>query len=525
MFWRPSYVFVQFQFHRVVVLYSQFLYTPEYLVARFDVVVVRHSVCHVFVYGHIRSIQGFLSSLLVPMKCPTLSPVTVQGSLEHEADDVNANARATAGQAHELWWDADSGILNSRARHTIKIPGGTLDKLPDTIDENATDGTGHGTEFPGDRSLNNLLDCMFGQGDVSLLLFWSASGAGLGQRAPSHRVGGDGELEDGKQERRPLGKTALRRSDLLPLVRRTSGRVVLELPIEATRGRSAALPSPDTLPLSISYRREPLAVARRKSLVGAGRRREAADEGDGRAGGKKRGHDLHDRDVSGAFEGPRGAYARGTYLTGRPLHVSSLHRVGKERPRGEASREGDRNGTFDESWSLPHGAPRTPERSVEVDDSAAGGGVGSPGSRDSKSDSCVRPSSRAEHMLPARTTVCVRIDSIDFSSGAAGMEALASPEEFVTWASFEFPEREGFGQGGGKDGVVWVWRPGRQGGAGQDVHWSPAVSARREGGRDRVPLEWSVEVRGRVRGRSPFLSIDSLSLCMRVLSFDDGATA
>lgn len=439
----------------------------------------------------------------------SFSSLVVQASLEHEADDIAAPP--TARQTHELWWDVDSGILNSRARHTIKVPGGTLDKPPDKTDENATDEAGSGTEVPGDRPLNNLLDCMFGRGDVNLLLFWSASGAGAGQRAPSNQVrGDDGELGlgEGKQERRSLGKTVLRRSDLLPLVRRASSRVVLKLPMEATRDGSAP-PSPDVLPLSISYRREPLAVARRKSLVGASRRRAAVGDGEkggGReAGGERTGQGLHGWDVSCAFEDPRGEHVRGTSPVDSPLRVSTLARADEERPIGEDRR-------WEGSSSPQHGAPGAPEESVAVDASAAagGGGVGSLSTWDGESDATpVHRSPRTEHMLPARTTVCVRVDSVELATanGAAGVEASTSPEgEFVTWASFEFPGRDGFGQGGGKDGVVWVWRPGRQGGTDRDVHWSPAVSARREGGRDRVPLEWNVEVRGCL-GRRFVLSV------------------
>ncbi|CAM9342575.1 unnamed protein product [Scytosiphon promiscuus] len=373
-----------------------------------------------------------------------------------------------AGQRHELWWDADSAVLNSRARHTVKVP---------------------------DQSLNGLLDCMFGREDVVFSLFWSAGGAGAQQGSPG---GSDGEAEGtglGKQRRSPLGKVVLRRSDMLSLVQRTSSRVVLRLPIEPARtegtDKRAALPAPETLPLSICYRREPSAVARRKSRDRRGLIEDFAGAPvDGRAeeGGSENPHQY-----PGVL--PRVGSDAGR-SAGNAISPSAAVGLGAEQEKGE-------NG--ETSWGgqghLEHGGPPTSPREGVGTSRGSGGELrpsegGCSDSLESGSDSLVVRSSGTEHLLPAHTKLCVRVESVVLTTCAGGSGEVAGiEEEVLVWVGFAFRGPDTGGRAEREKGGVFLWKPAAEQARRREIHWSPPVLTRRNSERDRVaPLEWSIEL-------------------------------
>lgn len=394
----------------------------------------------------------------------------------------------TAGKTHELWWDADSGILNSRARHTVKVPGGILDK-PAAPGSAGSAGGGAG-QSSGDAgtdavattteggSLNNLLDCMFGREDVVLSLFAGVAAAGTGGARPEAPWGDGGGGRAGESVatskrqggRSLIGKAVLRRADLLPLVRRTSARAVLRLPIEPAddTGAGVLLAAPEALPLSVSYRREPSAVARRKSR-GRGGRREARSEE------SHQGLDVScDADVAG---------------------LPSAADLGKEEAEGggecEASgvRGQDASPGAVSSSSPPHGGASAPEKGF----GGSGDGGGSPDSCESATGPPARRTSRTEHLLPARTKLCVHVDSVRLTSGVGD---VGGEEQVLLWVSFDFPGPESGGRPERKRGGVYVWEPGdEKEERRREVQWSPAVVAARQEERDLVALlRWRLEV-------------------------------
>lgn len=350
---------------------------------------------------------------------------------------------------------------------------------------------------------------MFGREDVTLSLFWSAGGggAGPGQRAPWSRGGGDeGEGKDEAHRRRPLGTVALRRADLLPLVRHTCSRAVLRLPIEPAcadtdgGGGGRALRAPETLPLSISYRREPSAVARRKWRGWGGRREgtQAADEG---VGGVRADDGNLDDGLGLLYDGSADAGRGGDAPPGERVgEAGRVHRpvsVALSEQDVEGVRGGTGGGEEESaehvelaSWLKP--GVGTPEGSIAEGVSSVDG---SPDPWGSESNTLVHRSSRTEHLLPARTTMCVRVERIVLVNiSPAGGGTLEDGEEDLVWTSFDFPGPAEFKPRGGKRGGVFVWDAVEGGAKSQEVHWSPAVAVRRESGHDSVPLEWSVEV-------------------------------
>lgn len=438
-----------------------------------------------------------------------------QASFDLQAD--HTETPPTSGQTHELWWDADSGILNSRARHTIKVPGGMLDKIPaGASDGSSGSGGSGGLASAEDRSLSRLLDCMFGRDDVVLSLFWSAGGVGARQRAPwTESDAGHGEKKAPsaeaavaeKQERSPLGKAVLRRSDLLPLVGRTSARVVLSLPIEPAGrgdggGKAPALPVPEALRLSISYRREPSAVARRKYRGSAGCRQvadpAASDEGDGCRREESRGTYQGMMDESCEVGSTQGE----TDVTAHPkkadLGKTQEKGGGGEDPQEEEEARGSGRRRRRRSR---HGAASvsvsTPNKDPGAEGGSDAGGGGSPDSWESDSHTLMHRSSRTEHLLPARTKLCVGVERLCLGAGFVDADNVGGKERNLLWVSFDFPRSGGGGQTERKRGDVFVWKPGVEAELRQEAHCSPVAVAKREGRGDRVivPLQWSVEVR------------------------------
>ena len=419
----------------------------------------------------------------------------LQASLDVKGGGDSDSAVAIS-QTHDLWWDGDSGILNSRARHTIKVHGNAVGKLPDGPTNDSRDaggggGSGGGGESgtPEDRLLHGLLDCVFGPGDVGLNLFWSSGEVGAGQREPQPRHHGHGEARTGgDRAHRPLGKALLRREDLLPLVRRTSASVVLRLPIEpsSAEGGDGELRPPETLPLSVSYRREPSAVARRKSHASSARR--AAKERDGKD------DDGFLQEVGVKLMRDGGQARGGGHLTGDYAFDGSFGAnpsEGNEESVGGETR-GERRQSGDSCKSLPS-HPRgagSPEGSVDGGTSV---GNDSHGSRESGRKMLGIRSPRTDHLLPARTTLCVRVTSISWMTSST----LVTKGGGFIWASFDFPGPGGYGVEEMKRGGVFVWQPEAGGGETkrENEHWSPPVAANEEGSCDRVPLDWRVEVR------------------------------
>lgn len=387
-------------------------------------------------------------------------------------------------------------------------------KLPRSVADSTGDGggagSGGGTATAEDRPLNTLLDCMLGNEDVVLSLFWSAGGAGARQSALWDDGNGGGGVGGGahegnaavetttttttkEQRRSPLGKVVLRRSDVLPLVRRTSASVVLRLPIKpagagagagAGEGdKAAALPVPETLPLSVSYRREPSAVARRKSRGWSGRREvgQAAALG---VGGESQ-EPPQELDASSCEAG--GALSQ----EGASIHPSKAVGLGKAEEKEESGEISD------------HGR----ERGKLAEGGGSGGGDDPPGSeaRDSRGHTLVHRSSRTEHLLPARTKLCVRVESVCLETGFVEEGRTAGKEgDDLLWVSFEFPGAGSGGQAERKRRGVFVWKPGGGGGGEEaklpEIHWSPpAAAVVSQGGRcGRVaPLQWRIEVRAR----------------------------
>lgn len=381
-----------------------------------------------------------------------------------------------------------------------------MDKVPDgpTDDSRNTEGGGSSgrgggeTSTPEEQSLDGLLDCVFGRGDVVLTLFWSSGEAGAGQREPQHRHDGHGEAgADGNKQHRLLGKAVLRREDLLPLLRRTSARVVLRLPIEPATadGMMGELRPPETLPLSISYRREPSAVARRKSRVSGGRR----DAKEGAIGGVP----CCRKDSEGSLQevGMRlrcdVGQARGKgQLGGGNVFDSSFDASpsrGDEEGVGDETGEGRQQGeTLRKPLPvLPQGVA-SPEGSVDEGASVTNDSCGP---WESGRKTLGNRSPRTDHLLPARTTLCVRVKSISWTSSSI----ISAKGDRFLWTSFDFPEPGGYGEEQ-KRGSVFVWQPGAGGGEVKrdNEHWSPPVAAKgEESAYDRVPLEWRVEVRCR----------------------------
>ena len=374
-------------------------------------------------------------------------------------------------------------------------------KLPPNAADSTGDGDSGGSATAEDRSLNTLLDCMLGKEDVVLSLFWSAGGAGSRQSAPwDDGSGGGGGANEGKavaemlakeqQRRSPLGKVVLRRADVLPLVRRTSASAVLRLPIEPAGDgdgeKASALPVPEVLPLSVSYRREPSAVARRKSRGWSGRR----DVGPGAAGGGGGGScgdgegegSPQDLNASFEFEGP---LSKAGAASSRPSKVD----------RGKAE-EKDASSEVSEDGK---------EDVKRAEWGGSGGDGDSPGSSESdgRSHTLVHRSSRTEHLLPARTKLCVRVESVCLATTGFVEEGRTAGrgDDGLLWVSFDFPGAERSGQAERKRGGVFVWKPGGDGEEAKrpEVHWSPpAAVASQEDRCGRVALlQWSVDVRTR----------------------------
>lgn len=419
-------------------------------------------------------------------------------------------------QNHQLWWDADSAILNSRARHTVKVPGGMLGSVPGVITSSTNDDDATTIKDP---SLLRLLDCIFGEGDIHFSLFWSIGSADTGEARTSDRKPCKGE---GRQERRRLGTAVLRRSDLAPLVKKTSSRAVLRLAIQpcrpadgggstegeqsgASRSFGCRFSAPGTLPLSVSYRREPSAVARRKSRGGNGRRETA--NGVPHKLQHKRHHVGHDSSTDnhgnrGEMHARRASTMMTTLSFGEEKELEKaaeddehdLHpsEIGAKRSFGEIKEEGDIGrrqapGRDNESRRRERADRRADEDVMHYLD-LRGDSDGTGGA-----DTLVHRSSRTEHLLPARTTVCVCVDGIELPHASLeNVDALAGDGESLVWASFRFPGTEDWDRGSGGGSV------GEGGGNGnrldEDERWSPAVSVQRESTRDWAPLEWSVEV-------------------------------
>lgn len=380
-----------------------------------------------------------------------------------------------------------------------------LDKLPSSATDGSSGGSGGSGDLASsaeDRSLNRLLDCMFGRDDIVLSLFWSAGGIGARQRAPWSETDGEhgekgpnAEAVAEKQERSPLGKAVLRRSDLLPLVGRTSARVVLSLPIEpAGRGKGGkghGLTVPTALQLSISYRREPSAVARRK-YRGSSERRQVADQAASEDGDGSRREGCQGT-YQGMYESCEVGRAQGqTDVTGQPakadLGKTEEKGGGGEDPEEGQVRSGRRHGAS--------GSVSTPKKGPGAEGGSDGGG-GSPDSWESDSHTLMHRSSRTEHLLPARTKLCVGVER--FSVGAEFVDAgkVAGKEKSLLWVSFDFPRNGGGGQTERKRGGVFVWKPGVEANLRPEAHCSPVAVANRAGRGDRVtvPLQWNVEVR------------------------------
>ncbi|CAB1118524.1 unnamed protein product [Ectocarpus sp. CCAP 1310/34] len=412
-----------------------------------------------------------------------------QAGLDQDIDGTDTPPTA-AGQTHELWWDADSGILNSRARHTVKVPGGILDK-PATPGSAGSAGGG-AAQSSGDAgtdtvaatttevgSLNNLLDCMFGREDVVLSLFAGVATAGTGGARPEAPWGDGGGGRAGasvaatkRQGGRSLiGKAVLRRADLLPLVRRTSACAVLRLPIEPAddTGEGVLLAAPEALPLSVSYRREPSAVARRKSRGRGGRRQVRSEE-------SRQGLDIScDAEVAGLAS----ATDLGKEEAERGGECEASGVRGQDASPGEVS-----------SSSPPHGAASAPEEGF----GGSGDGGGSPDSWESATGPLARRTSRTEHLLPARTKLCIHVDSVRLTSGVGD---LGGKEQVLLWVSFDFPGPESGGRPERKRGRVYVWKPGdEKEERRREVQWSAAVvAARQEERRDLVALlRWRLEL-------------------------------
>lgn len=341
------------------------------------------------------------------------------------------------------------------------------------------DGNGGSATVAGDRSLNGLLDCMFGREDVVLSLFWSA-----GVRQGGTHGDAEGTRPAEKQRRSPLGRVVLRRADLLPLVRRTSSRVVLRLPIEPTDGsdKREVLPAPEVLPLSISYRREPSAVARRKSRssrAGLGGQVARAPV-DGRGAERGSGEMSQFLDALSEIGSTAGNASRSTVDPSKEEeNVKRDETIGEE---GEYPEQG-------ESPSWPHKGDTT---GVEVGSNIGG----SADSCESDGDTLGHRSSGTELLLPARTKLCVRVENVVLTTcvdedGGGGNTS----DEILAWVSFAFPGPNAGDQAKRQKGGVFLWKPADEQARQREVHWSPAILASRDDGHDRVaPLGWSMEV-------------------------------
>lgn len=417
------------------------------------------------------------------------------------------------------------------------MPSGLLDAFPknpdgDEISERAR---------REDVSLGRLLDCMFGEGDVRLSLFWSAGGCGAErnqQQSPREasvgqvrREQSDEDSGNRRQERRCMGTAVLRRDDLLPLVRRSSARTVLTIQIDphpgshadggsaVAGGDSTSFPPPRVLPLSVSYRREPTAVARRKSR-GWSCRREAnvrqEEESLGSFGTGERDRECQEKDLD--MPGGGGCDVRSQ--NGPPIDEVGLASDSgsvdvKERGRyGLGGRVEDDGG--DTSKENPQGLEKA--RATTGEGKAAYcehfSGTGSPDSRSDVDNSSatsgssgafVHRSSRTEHILPAHTTVCIRVDSIYFlrpllPHDIRDMAAYDGDGTCLAyWASFAFPKLESWGRGEQQTSSGVSWGNGRdENGMDREEYWSPAVPSTRQDGSDGVPLAWRVEVSTRL---------------------------
>lgn len=347
------------------------------------------------------------------------------------------------------------------------------------------------------------------------------------------------ELEGRKRKHHFMGTALLRRTDLLPLVRRTSARAVLRLPIErpspsnaegssgGDRGGREAAPdekasaaiffsAPDMLPLSVSYRREPSAVARRKSRAWSGRQEPKTKEGSGVGTEGERESPEDGDDVCRSSRGiARGEGGDTTdYL----------------QPNLGLSRNGGKNidsnvtGDADSERMSVGGAGETPQSidgiaQTMCDDGRASHGELCSGNNSLKARGDFSSSSsssstsadsggalvhhlfRTETLLPAHTTLCIRVDSINFVSPSSddnvpGSNVMYDEEgpAFAYWAGFTFPSPDCWGREQQEKCETLGRGGGGENGMGEEEYCSPALPAVWEGGVRRVALEWCVEV-------------------------------
>lgn len=353
---------------------------------------------------------------------------------------------------------------------------------PDSISTTAL-ASGKATS-PEEHSLESLLDCLFGRGDTTLSLFWSGGSSAVDhlQAHGDARQEGEQERRDGghdEDERRLLGTAVLRRADLLPLVRQTSARIVFKLPIRPSSSNAdefVRLLPPDVLELAITYRREPSAVARRKSHGWCARRRTESET-------------LPAIDRSNAHD-----------LQESHQELNSLDDAmnAPEFSSGDSC-DDDRNSSSDQEQSVNDDqAPSSPRRASEPPEGSVGESAGNSfaSSRESEKVPVDDAPSRTEHLLPARATVCFRVEHFTLTSGVvSGHEAHSDSERGLLWVSFTFPAAESMRQKARKQSGVFVWEDRAQQAEQGKTYWSPTVAAGMDGERERIPLDWDVEVK------------------------------
>ncbi|CAM9477495.1 unnamed protein product [Chrysoparadoxa australica] len=139
----------------------------------------------------------------------------------------------------QLWWDSDSSVLNSRARHCIKVPAPDGGFIPDEPE-------------PEQAALLGKL-CT-GEDGITFALHWSAGAA-------------PGNVEEGGGDGRLLGTAQLTRQHLaeLGIGSRSSVTCAVSLAVKLHRedNEESHVDGPEQLRLLISYRREPYGVLRR----------------------------------------------------------------------------------------------------------------------------------------------------------------------------------------------------------------------------------------------------------------------
>jgi hypothetical protein len=149
------------------------------------------------------------------------------------SSNSSSSSSSSSSSAGSLWWDADSAVLNSRARHTVRVPSSS---------RVGADAAEHSA----------LLDAVCGDSDgIVLELRWSGNTTVSASASTAERT----------VTQPLLGTAVLSRAQLAALLTAHSSVQHLSLPVTAAADALSIVPA--VLPLAVSYRREPSTVARR----------------------------------------------------------------------------------------------------------------------------------------------------------------------------------------------------------------------------------------------------------------------